>query len=217
MSILRELDWLQVISHYQLRVRIHERLLELYQQEGKTDFCELVLGISDSDSNYSAAEHGLGPRIWGSNPNIVGRLSELARQFIELKNARTVPELIRAQSLKYLQIGVGSEISCLLNPTVCWVANTRTLWAHLLITHNDNVNKANEALMLYRDPDAESEMSYQKWSALHAELNPTMTRLAEDGEQSARRDGLTPGTLKFLWADAIASELYEKYVSGKSL
>src|SRR2546426_5783977 len=107
-------------------------------------FARLVLGVSDPAGNYSAAEHGIGPRVLGGNRNAEQRVFDLADKFIGLSKAREVPVLIRQAGLKYLGISVGSEASCMLNPRVCWVANTRTAWAHLLVKHNDNVAKADE-------------------------------------------------------------------------
>lgn len=200
MSVLSELEWEQIASHYSTRIRIHEKLLTLHKQGDKKTFCELALGISDQRGNYSAAEHGLGPRIWSENINIVNRVWELAEKFMNLNNARTVPDLIREQNLRFLRVAVGSEISCLVNPQVCWVANTRTLWTHLVIKHNDNLGKANEELALYRDSESESEMDYAKWAALHAELNPTMTRIrgrwravGEEGRSKTRQHQIFMG------------------------
>jgi hypothetical protein len=68
-------------------------------------------------------------------------------------------ELIKRARLKYLQIGVGSEISCMVNG-VCRVANTRTIWTHLVIKHGYDVAKADEELELYREADVTSEMAY---------------------------------------------------------
>src|ERR1700690_3281483 len=87
------------------------------------------------------------------------------------RKARSRPALIKAASVQFLQIGVGSEMSCMLNSKVCWVANTRTIWAHLLVKHNDNYAKADEELTLYRDNDATSEMAYKIWVGIHKMLD----------------------------------------------
>jgi hypothetical protein len=97
----------------------------------------------------------------------------------------------------------------MLNPQVCWVANTRTIWTHLVIKHADNFAVANEALGLYRDAEATSEMAYQAWVAVHAELAASMTRIAEEGERLASAARVRPGAVRYLWADAIANALYE--------
>jgi hypothetical protein len=68
-----------------------------------------------------------------------------------------VPQLIRGTQLRYLQIDAGSEASCIHNPDGCWVANTRTIWTHLVIGHADDLAKANEEPKFYRNADVTSE------------------------------------------------------------
>jgi len=99
----------------------------------------------------------------------------------------------------------------MVNPNVCWVANTRTIWTHLVIKHADNVAKADEELSLYRQADTTSEMEYSSWSAIHAELDVALTRVAEIGGSLARKAGVIQGDISYLWADAIASYLYGAY------
>jgi len=183
----------------------------LLQQQLASKFAGLALGIGDPDGNYSAAEHGLGPKVLVSNANAEQRLLVLATEFIGLPDAHVVPELIRRAQLKYLQIGVGSEISCMVNPQVCWVANTRTIWTHLVIKHADNVQKADEELKLYREANVSSEMAYAAWADIHNRLDVALTRVAELGQDSARKAGITPGPILYLWADAIAGHLYGIY------
>jgi len=209
MSALDTVTWSNVRSHYDERIQIHGHLLALREQGNTRQFARLLLGISDPAGNYSAEEHALGPKILAENANAEQRITDLAGKFIALKNARDVPRLIRAAQLHYLQIGVGSEASCMLNPQVCWVANTRTIWAHLVIKHADDFRKANEELKLYRDADVTSEMAYQMWTHIHQELAASMTRIAEEGERFARRAKIDPGEIKYLWADAIANALYD--------
>ncbi len=210
MAVLDLVDWQAVRQHYDDRVSVSRTLIQLYEQKSIEKFANLALGVSDADGNYSAAEHGLGPRILypAYNKNAEQRIFDLAGEFIALTDARRVPELIALAGLAYLKIGVGSEISCMVNPEVCWVANTRTIWAHLVIEHADSVAKADEQLNLYRKADGSSEMDYQMWTAIHAELRVALTRIAEMGERSAKIDGVAPGSIKYIWADAIASALY---------
>jgi hypothetical protein len=99
----------------------------------------------------------------------------------------------------------------MLNPRVCWVANVRTIWTHLVIKHADNFQKAAEELQLYRDSDVTSEMAYEMWQAIHGELAGTITRVAEEGAQLAKRAAVSPGSVKYIWADAIANQLYQDY------
>jgi len=219
MAILDELDWAGVRQHYDERVNVSKSLKTLLTDHSVLQFANLALGIIDVDGNdsptgnYSAAEHNLGPKILypQHNPNAEQRVFELAEKFSTLKDARTVPDLIAEAQLSYLKIGVGSEISCMVNPQVCWVANTRTIWTHLVIKHNDNVRTADDHLKLYRESDVTSEMDYQMWAAIHAELRVALTRIAEDGQVKARRKNVTPGRITYIWADAIASAFYGQY------
>lgn len=211
MSALSDLDWRVVRKQYLRRKKVHDELLALHGAKKVKEFVDLALGIRDATGNYSADDHKLGPRILRLNQRGEGRVFHLAGDFLGLSNARPVPQLIRNASLSHLKIGVGSELSCMMNPKVCWVANTRTIWAHLVIKHADDFEKANEELRLYRDEDETSEMAYQKWAQIHTELAVSMTRLAENGEQLAKQEGVKPGKRKFLWADAISTILYDAY------
>jgi hypothetical protein len=211
MSIFDEIDWHAVRRSYDERINVH-RHMERYRREGSVrKFVISALGINDPAGNYSAAEHGLGPKILAANINPEKQVFELAGKFAALENARSVPELIKSAQIKYLQIGVGSEISCMVKPSVCWVANTRTLWTHLVVKHADNVAKADAQLRLYREADLDSEMEYSMWSAIHAELSVALTRIGEKGEEMAMKNGVKPGEILFLWADAIASYLYDMH------
>jgi hypothetical protein len=211
MSALDKLDWNEVRSQYDNRIRIHRQLLKLYQNNNLSQFVDLLLGVSNPAGNYSADEHKLGPQIIANNSNAKDQVVTLARKFIDLTTARTVPELIRNAAIRYLKIGVGSEASCMVNPKICWVANTRTIWTHLVIKHADNFAKANEELRLYRSQDDTSEMAYRIWAEIHRELAASMTRIAEEGERLARAASVAPGSIKYLWADAIANALYASY------
>lgn len=98
-----------------------------------------------------------------------------------------------------------------MNPDICWVANTRSIWTHLVIKHADNFAKADEELKLYRDNEKSSEMAYQIWAQIHSLLETSMTRVSKEGAGLANAEGVEPGALRFLWADAIASALYAEH------
>jgi hypothetical protein len=207
-SILASLDWRSVREHYDLRESTHKKLLSLYRNRRTTKFVDLLLGISDPSGNYSASEHGIGPKILAENLNPDERLVAVAEKFLEITNAHEVPVAIRHAGLKYFQIGVGSEASCMVNPQFCWVANVRTIWTHLVHKHSDDFSKADAELRLYREADVDSEMAYQMWRDLHAELAGTATRISEQGARLAQQAGVEPGLIRYLWADAIANQLY---------
>ncbi len=211
MSILTSVDWPGALDHYKQREVVHERLLRLHDGAHVDAFAALLLGVSDPIANYSAVQHGLGPKILSANVNAAQRVFDLATQLRQLNSAHQVPKTIRAAGISYLQVGVGSEVSCMMNPTVCWIANTRTIWTHLVIKHADNIATANEALAAYRDAEASSEMAYRIWAAIHAELATSMTRVAEEGARLARLTGVEPGPLTYIWGDVVADALYVQH------
>jgi hypothetical protein len=49
------------------------------------------------------------------------------------------------------------------------------------------------------------------WAAIHAELAGTMTRIAEEGRKLAKLASVKPGSVTYIWADAIANELYASH------
>jgi hypothetical protein len=209
--LLESLDWLAVRRHYDVRIAVHKELLELHRKGASAKFAALAVGVSDGDGNYSSAEHGLGPKILALNLNAERRVFDLASHFIALTDARDVPALIKQAHLQYLRIAVGSEISCMVNPSVCWVANTRTIWAHLVIKHGYDVARAAAELSAYRDDDATSEMAYAAWTDIHGKLDVALTHIAKIGKECAQRAGVEPGSIVYIWADAIASHMYGAY------
>lgn len=211
MPILDRLDWARVREHYELRHDIHRKLLRLHDAGEQDALASLMLGVSDPAANYSAGEYGLGRRILAENPDAGSRVFDLAGAFRVATAAREVPKRIRAAQLAYLGIAVGSEASCLMNPGVCWVSNTRTIWTHLVVKHADDLGKANEELSLYKDGDSTSEMAYAKWREIHRLLETSMTRISKEGAGLARKAGVEPGDHAYLWADAIASQMYAEH------
>src|SRR5688572_27311253 len=176
---LRGLDWNLVRAHYDRRVTVHQALVDrLDHREEPDGLCALLLGISDPAGNYSAAERGLGPTVLASNgPAAAAAVAALAAQLRAVTKASEVPRLIRAARLRHLTIEVGSEASCLLNPTVCWVANARTIWAHLLISHGDDVERAHQELAPYVATEP-SETEVARWFEIHRLLEASLTRIA---------------------------------------
>ena len=209
------LDWHEVRAHYQQRLDIHHQLTTLHNQALTNPasiqrFDRLLLGISDRHANYSASDHGLGERIIRENGNAQQRVFLLASRFRRVAHAREVPQLIRAAALQFLKVGVGSEASCLLNPTICWVANTRTIWTHLVVERG-NFQEADAALQTFRGGDRNSEMRYSEWVHWHTVLQTSMMQIAWDGAREAAAAGVRPGEIRYLWADAIANHLYETH------
>lgn len=205
---LSVLDWREVRRHYDSREDAHRQLMKLYARSRQKEFVDLALGISDKAGNYSASDHTLGPQIRRDNRDADQRVFELAGQLMHLADGIGAPILIHQAGLKRLKIGVGSELSCMVNPTVCWVANTRTIWTHLVFKHRGSIRKANQELALYREEDESSERAYRRWTALHGEVVATLKIVAEDGAQRAEENRVKPGGIPFIWADAICGSLY---------
>jgi hypothetical protein len=122
---------------------------------------------------------------------------------------KQVVDTIYAARIPYLKIGVGSEIAMMVRPEAFWVANTRSIWAHLVLKHGFSYGRANEELRLYRDPERTSEMDYRLWKAIYLVMAPDLIRLGELGDSEAERQGVAPGKKRNIWYDAIANELYE--------
>src|SRR5262249_44942443 len=118
--------------------------------------------------------------------------------------------------LRYLGVAVGSEASCMVNPKVCWIANTRTVWAHLVIKCGGNIAKAKRDLGLFTGSDATREVNYKKWAAIHNELSSTIALIAKEDDGLANHRTVHPGSISYLWAGAIASGHYELHNLKKS-
>jgi len=209
-SALDLLDWGEVASHFRNRVKVSQELLRLHGDKRVGAYAELAIGGTNKAGNYSAAEHPiLMPRI-AENLNWQGRVYNLASQFRKLTTADDVPNLITDAKLNYLQIGVGSEMSCMVNPDVCWVCNVRTIWLHLAWTKSPG--EAETELNLYRDGASDSEMAYIRWAEVYRPLLcGTLIEVAADGRDRAKTQGIMPRVKLFLWADAIASFAYGRY------
>jgi hypothetical protein len=136
---------------------------------------------------------------------------KLAQTLAKAKSEKEVQRLIFEANIPYLKIGVGSEMAMLLQPELQWVANTRSIWSHLFVKHR-SLAKANEELKLYRTGSQDSEMAYRLWCAVHTEMKSDFNKLASAGYLTASQQGVESGPIVYIWADAIASALYERHV-----
>lgn len=213
MSLLETLDYVLIRDHYDRRLKAHRRMLRLHDRQDFKAFADLALGITDAAGNFSADEHTLGPRVLAGNSHAAERIWDLANELRALDTAEDVPAVVHAAGLAYLKISVGSELACMMNPKVCWVANTRTIWTHLVLKHDWNTTYANQELRLYRLNDTESDMKYEMWKAVYVDMGPHLLRVVNESAEWADVDGVAPGDLTYLWADAIADGLYGTYAS----
>ncbi len=210
-GLLPELDFFRVRDIYNDRYNTHQVLKAALERKDTEDYVDLALGIGrdNASGNYSAAEHGLGPRILSeSTPE---RVFNLACSFLECKSAEEVLTKIYSANMPYLKISVGTEMSMMLRPEIFWVTNVRTIWSHLLMRHHWDVDLANEELSLYRKQARDSEMHYDTWHDFHFIIKPFLLELANLGNTEAANQNVEPGELTYLWADAIADELYNEF------
>lgn len=210
-SVLNLLNWNEIAGHFRDRVAVSKELLSLHDA-GKTEaFAKLAVGITgDGVGNYSAAEHPILKLGISENNRWEERIFRLATEFRALSEASQVPILIANARIKYLQISVGSEMSCMVNPDVCWVCNVRTIWLHLAWKRGPG--DAEELLKLFREGAADSEMAYVRWAdEYHPKLQRTLIDVATEGLNRANPQGTMPDGKLFLWADAIASHAYGRY------
>ncbi len=211
MTLLNNISVKSVYDHYVQREAIHFKLLELFRQQKIDDFANLAVGVSDQRANYSASEYGGGVLILQRNSTQA--IYNLANELYSCADPNYIPDIIYRHAIGYLKISIGSELSMMLRPNDFWVANVRTIWAYLLIKHADNYKHANEELELYKDGERNSEMDYAIWSDMHRMLETSQVRLHDLGVEEAERQRLVVGKLKYLWADAIANELYVQRVA----
>ncbi len=208
MPLWDAIDYCTVSAIYDSRYRIHQRLLKAIKENDVRGYVNLALGIEEPGGNYSAAEHGLGPLVLQqSSPE---RVFELATKLFACRVPEEVPTIIYKANVPYLKISVGSEMGALLKPDIFWVTNVRTVWAYLVMKHN-GVERANEELRYYRTKEMTSEMEYWLWREVYPLVGSSMTKLAHLGTRFAEEQGVEPGGLKFLWADAIADTGYNEY------
>lgn len=207
---LKEIEHISMVDvrfHYDDRVEIHKILKNRLVSGNVRGYANLALGIEDPRGNYSADEHKLGPQILSENtPSAVSRL---AQKLLLCHSVTHIPKTIYESNLRYLKIGVGSEMATMLRPDLFWVGNVRTIWTHLVIKHGWDYDKADEELELYRDDDISSEMAYQIWRDIYLSMEPNLSKLIGIGNKHALQSGVKAGKLKYLWADAIANALYE--------
>jgi len=201
-----------VRSNYFDRKKVGMELQRLLFHGSASEFSDLALGITNPTGNYSAAEHSLGPKILSQCPPTAVR--DLALSIFRSNTATTMLDAIYNANIPWLKVSVGSEIAMLLKPKEFWVANTRTVWAHLLLKHKFDLSKANEELKLYRSGDQNSEMAYRIWKAIYLEIGSSVIGLTSRANVESKAQNVKPGKRQNLWFDSISTSLYEEH-SGR--
>jgi hypothetical protein len=198
----------EVRDHYDERLNASKQLQKLFESHEIRKFVNLALGISSVHGNYSAHEHNLGPKILsGVEPLAIFQLAQNFMMCLDLVEMLTT---IYDRRISYLKISVGSEIAMMIRPNTFWVANTRSVWAHLLAKHKFSYKKANEELALYRNDDEDSEMHYEKWRALYFAMRENLVDIGRRGDAQAAKQKVKAGKVQNIWFDAIANALYEQ-------
>lgn len=205
--LLAQIDVEEVDTCYEIRVEASLLMRHDLRAPSVSDrkFAESILGMVDPAANYSASDHGLGPKILSENRNAASRVRQLAMSFEKLTAPRDVPDLIYRAGLTYCRVGVGSEMSAVINPKMCWVCNVRTLW--LWLAMSSDVDRANEELELYREANATSEIYWPLWKDHHRKVGPALARVVEAWQPDG--DSKYP----LLLGDAIANIAYETFAS----
>ncbi len=208
---LNDLDMAEVREHYQLRERTHQRLRQFHDAGNMADYVPLALGITDPAGNYSAAEHVIGPKILAGSTLAERDVFDLATAIENCPNANRLPTVIYEPAIPNLKISVGSEMAMMLKPHCHWVGNKRTIWSHLLLKHGMDQRRANQELRLYYQRDDDSEMAYEVWRDLYLRVGPDLLTLGERAAQVARTQDVEPGQLRYLWPDAVATFLFDRF------
>ena len=208
---LSGLDMAAVREHYLLRERTHHRLRQFLDTQDASGFVGLALGITEPAGNYSASEHAIGPKILAGSNSAEREVFDLAAAIDDCPNVNRLPTVIYEAGIANLKISVGSEIAMMLKPDCHWVGNKRTIWSHLLVFHGMNQQRANEALRLYYSRDDDSEMDYAVWRDLYLLVGPDLLRLGQMATSVAQAQGIEAGQLQYMWPDAVATFLFDRF------
>lgn len=209
MFVLTKLNARTIKKHYRARLKIHELLTSLHDARKYKQYAELALGITDPAGNYSAAEHGLGPRILETSTTRT--IWILAQSLRACTTATEVTNAIYQANIDYLKISVGSEMAMMLQPKTFWVGNTRTIWTHLVYKHNGDYRKADYELSLYHDRERPSEMDYAVWKDIYLSMKSNLDSISTTANRWAIAHKIAPGKRKYLWVDAICNGLYAEH------
>jgi hypothetical protein len=188
------------------RESIRNQLLKYFQESNIKGFVRLVLGIDDPNANYSASEHGLGNRILSEvSPDTVYGFTQ---DLIECDTPHSLLANIYNANIPYLKISVGTEMAMMMRPELFWVANTRSVWAHLLVKHEYDYSKADQELALYRDQENTSEMGYMIWRDIYPTMNTNLRELGRKANEQSESEGYGAIGDAYLFCDTVANWLY---------
>jgi hypothetical protein len=212
-------DFNMVKSAYDCRLDIHRQLIAYFDASKEKEFVEMAIGITKQGScngNYSASEHLLGNKILTSNGYNYHSIFNLAKK-LRISKFTHIPKLIYDADISHLKISVGSEMAMMLKPNELWVGNIRTYWVYFLVQEGFNkkgLKAAKDAVNLFKTNEKDSIMEYNVWKYLYLSLKEPLNKLVEEyNSSSSVPSALIPKDSNYLWADAIATHLYEYYMS----
>ncbi|SNS21384.1 hypothetical protein SAMN05421770_10111 [Granulicella rosea] len=201
MLALDEADWAWIGAHFARRLKVHHTLKQYHRDGARLKFAELAVGDSDPIANCSASDFGLGPMILDLNRNAVDRIFELAGKMLALNTPAELPQIVAQADLYSMKIGVGSELACMLRPSLCWVANTKSLWSYLFDYCDGNMREAREMMHSYNEVGI---------ATIYPHMEGSMVRVSE--RQPDRGVSSLAGVrgYRYLWADAICCRAFER-------
>jgi hypothetical protein len=89
------LDLREIRRQYDDRLEMHNALRFEFDHGNVEAYVHLAIGLHDPTANYSAAEHGLGPRILAnSSPR---RIFDFANELFQVSNPKEIPDVIMVQ------------------------------------------------------------------------------------------------------------------------
>lgn len=210
-NLIDELNPTSIQTHFENRMHIHHRLLQLFTQQDIKKYLELALGLENLYGNYSAYEHDLGYQILNHNSSEMVFL--LATALYQAENPNDIIEIVFKQyNLPYLKVSVGSEMAMMLKPHQFWVANIRTIWTNYLVQHQGDIDLANEQLSYYRTKgDMPSALEYQLWRSEYVKMQKTVQVVMDLSQDLTRQQNIDLAKYHYLWYDCLANALYEQF------
>lgn len=200
---VREFDLQRACEYYEKREIAQSKLLDLFRNEEIVRYVELALGMTDHAGNYSASSiPDAANKILMNCGDDHRRIFDLAKVLYDCPNANELPKVIEEEGVKHLKTAIGSEMAMMLRPKSFWVGNTRTLFAHLLLTL-DSPSAAREEWRV-----SKNSMNSQRWAVMYPLIGESMLQLNKIAIDVAKGKGDTRGRILYLWADAVASDLF---------
>jgi hypothetical protein len=85
----------------------------------------------------------------------------------------------------------------------------------MLVRNGMNQQCANDALTEFYKGNSDEQMNYNLWPSLYLALEPDIRTLGQMAAEGAAKQDVTPGRYTYMWADAVATSLFNKYAVPK--